>query len=180
MAKRHEGMMSLPGLPPGPTEPKSAESRSKVDPIDEMVGALTDPIIVFPSGWEDTMPEWMKRDLPLHRLAHVHQCLVGKASWEEACDLEALIYMYPAALAQPLGEVWTRIYVYLGTKVMGDKMPEDVREESIPDHYQEDLRDLKRWIRKKKVEARKDRQRREKAAKKAEVEPVECEQLKFF
>jgi hypothetical protein len=177
MGKRQEGMMSLPGLPPEPAGAKSKIDPIKVDPIDEMVGALTDPIIVFPSGWEDTMPEWMKRDLPINRLVHIMECLHGKARWEEACDLEALIYMYPAALAQPLGEEWTRIYIYLGTKVMGEKMPEDIREESIPDHYQGDLRDLKRWIRKKKVEARKERQRRE---KKAEVKPLECEQLKFF
>lgn len=174
MRKRQEGM-SLPGMPPSPAEPKS-----KADPIEEMVGALTDPIIVFPSGWEDTMPDWMRRDLPLHRLAHVHQCLGGKAKWEEACDLEALIYLYPASLAQPMGEEWTRIYLYLATKVMGEKMPEDIREENLPSHYQEDLRDLKRWIQKKKVEARKERQRHQKAEEKAKVQPEKCEQLKFF
>jgi hypothetical protein len=181
MAKRHEGMMSLPGLP---TDPAAEKTRSdiKVDPIEEMVGALTDPIIVFPSGWEETMPEWMKRDLPLHRLAYIMKCLHGEASWEEVCDLEALIYMYPAALAQPLGEEWTKIYIYLGTKVMGDKMPADIREESIPSHYEESLRDLKRWIRKKKIIARKDRRRRDKAekAERKEVVPVECEQLNLF
>jgi hypothetical protein len=32
-----------------------------------------------------------------------------------ACDLEALIYLYPASLAAPMGEQWTRIYLYLGT-----------------------------------------------------------------
>ena len=176
MGKRQEGM-SLPGMPPGPAEPKS-----KADPIEEMVGALTDPIIVFPSGWEDTMPEWMKQDLPIRRLAHIMKCLQGQANWEEACDLEALMYLYPASLAQPMGEEWTKVYLYLGTKFMGDKFPEDIRVEDLPSHYEHDLRDLKRWIQKKKVEARKERQRREKAEKKveAEVKPVQCEQLKFF
>jgi hypothetical protein len=28
--------------------------------ISEIVGALTDPIIVYPGGWGDTLPEWFK------------------------------------------------------------------------------------------------------------------------
>lgn len=179
MGKRQEGKMSLPGLPAEP-----AVAKSKVDPIEEMVGALTDPIIVFPSGWEQDLPERLRNELPLRRLIHIHQCLQGEAKWEEACDLEALIYLFPASLAFPLGEEWTKIYLYLGTKVMGDKFPQDIKQETIPDYYDQDLRELKRWIRKKKVEARKERQRCQKEGKKdeekAEVEPVECEQLKFL
>ena len=178
MAKRQEGLC-LPGMTPEP-----AGEKSKVDPIAEMVGALTDAIIVYPSGWEDTMPERMKQALPIHRLAHIMQCSHGEEKWEEACDLEALMYLYPASLAFPLDEEWSRIYIYLGTKFMGDKFPQDLREESIPDHYDHDLRDLKRWIQRKKVEARKERLRRgkaeRKAEEKAEVEPVLCEQIKFF
>ncbi len=175
MGKRPDGMMSLPGLPNSP-----ARIESEVDPIEEMVRALTDPIIVFPSGWEDTMPEWMKRDLPLHRLAHLMKCLKGEANGDEACDLEALMYLYPASLAAPMGEEWSKVYIYLGTKIMGDKFPEDVREDSIPDHYEADLRDLKRWIHKKKVAARRDRRRQAKAEEKLETEAAECEQIKFF
>lgn len=175
MAKRPDGMMSLPGLPNS-----AAKTKTGVDPIEEMVGALTDPIIVFPSGWEDTMPEWMKRDIPLHRLAHLMKCAKGEAKWDEACDLEALMYLYPASLAAPMGEVWSRIYLYLGTKVMGDKFPDDVREDSLPDHYEVELRDLKRWIHRKKAAARRDRRRQAKAEEKLETEPAECEQLKFF
>lgn len=173
MRRRQEGTQSLPGVPP-------PSKTSEADSIEEMVGALTDPIIVYPSGWEDTMPEWMKRDLPLHRLAHLMKCSQGKASWDEACDLEALIYMYPATLAHPLGEEWTRIYLHLGTRVMGDKFPQDIKEESLPDYYQEHLRDLKRWIQKKKVQARRERRHQEKAEKKTQVEPAKCEQIAFF
>jgi len=181
MAKRNKGMMSLPGVPAA----SSSEPESKVDWIEEMVGALFDPIIVWPSPWQDTIPEWMKKDMPLHRLAHLMRCLHGEAKHDEACDLEALIYMYPRTLEAPLDEEWTRIYVYLGTKVMGDKVPQEMREDKLRDDYERDLRDLKRWIRKKKVEARKQRQRREKAEAKekekaAAVVPAKCEQLPFF
>lgn len=173
MKKQRVGMSNLPGLPPS-----TAEIKSKADPIEEMAGALTDPIIVFPSGWEDTMPEWMKRDLPLHRFAHLMKCSQGQAQWDEACDLEALMYMYPATLAHPLGEKWTKIYLYLGTKVMGDKIPDDIKQEALPDHYLKDLRELKRWIYKKKVQARKECRQQEKAGK-TEVKPEEFEQLRI-
>ncbi len=175
MGKRPDGMMSLPGLPNS-----AAETKTGVDPIEEMVGALTDPIIVYPSPWMDTIPQWMKDDLTMHRLVHLMKCSKGDEKWDEACDLEALMYIYPASLEFPLDEKWARIYIYLATKVMGDKVPGDVREDSIPDHYEAEMRRLKQWIHKKKVAARRDRRRQAKAEEKLETEPAECEQLKFF
>jgi hypothetical protein len=140
---------------PNPSLPK--------DPIEEMVGALTDPLIVFPSGWEDTIPQHLKERLPLDRLAHQMRCMNGQAHWDEATDLEALLYMYPASLAHPLSEQWTRIYLYLGTRCLGDKLPEDSRQESLSDYDMAELRGLKRWIRKQILKARKDRKSGEKA-----------------
>jgi hypothetical protein len=179
MKKRPVGTPLLPDLPPS-----TAEEKTKVDPIEELVGALTDPIIVFPGGgWENDLPEHLKNELPLHRLAHLMKCSQELPKWDEACDLEALLYLYPASLAFPLGEKWTRIYLYLGSKVMGDKLPQDVKQENLPDYYLGELRQLKRWIHDKKVAARKERQRRErdekKTEEKAEVKPELFEQLKI-
>ena len=36
--------------------------------IPEIVGVFTDPIIVFPGGWGDTLPEWLKNAITLERL----------------------------------------------------------------------------------------------------------------
>ena len=72
-----------------------------------------------------------------------------------ACDLEALIYLYPASLAAPMGEQWTRVYLYLGTMCYGASFPEDIKRETLDQYDMAQLGDLKRWIRKKKVEARK-------------------------
>ena len=36
--------------------------------ISDIVGALSDPIIVFPGGWGDTLPEWIKTAITLERL----------------------------------------------------------------------------------------------------------------
>ncbi|KKM25099.1 hypothetical protein LCGC14_1598380 [marine sediment metagenome] len=191
MGKRAgRGMSSLPGLPsPGPkrikngVDPGPTGIKSGVDPMEELVGAICDSIIVYPSGWEDTIPERWKNELPMHRLIHVSLCNHGKAEWDEATDLEAMLYMYPASLDFPLGEQWSRIYLHLGTKVMGDKFPEDLREETLSAYDEGALRDLKRWIQKKKVEARKARRRQEKAQdkeRKAELEPAKYEMMRLL
>jgi hypothetical protein len=181
MGKRAgQGMPSLPGIP----SPGSSKIKSGVDPIEEMAGALTDPIIVFPAGgWEQDLPQRLKNELPLRRLLHVYQCLNGKAEWDEATDIEALLYIYPASLAAPMSHDWARIYLYLGTKVMGDSFPQDIRVEALSDYEMGELRGLKRWIQKKKVEARRARRRQEKAeekGRKAELEPAEYEQIRLL
>jgi hypothetical protein len=33
--------------------------------------ALTDPIIVFPGGWDDTLPDWLKNATILERLTRL-------------------------------------------------------------------------------------------------------------
>ena len=172
------GVSRKDGQPAEPPANTSTPSMPK-DWIEEMVGALCDPLIVFPAGgWEQDIPEKLKNELPLARLAHQMRCSKGEASWEEATDLEALIYLYPASLMAPMGEQWTRIYLYLGTKCYGKQLPEDIKQDSLSDYDMAQLRDLKRWIYKKKVEARKARARGEKA--KAKPEPAKAEQFKFF
>lgn len=112
------------------------------------------------------------------------KCSKGEAEWDEATDIEALLYLYPASLCAPMGEQWSRIYLYLGTKVMGDKVPEDIKQKELSDYDMGELRDLKRWIWRKKVEARKLRRHQEKAEAKAEkaevVVTAEPEQFKLF
>jgi len=153
--KQNPTLFDIPADPP--TAPAQVSTAPKIpgDWIGEIVGALCDPIIVFPAhGWEHDLPQPILDRLPLHRLAHNMLCLEGKASWDEACDCEALLYMYPRTMEAPLSEQWTRIYLYLGTKVMKN-MPDDIKRETLDDYDMRQLQELKRWIRKKKVEARK-------------------------
>lgn len=88
--------------------------------------------------------------------------------------------MYPLTLMHPISEQWTRIYLYLGTKCLGPKFPDDIKQESLSDYDMAKLRDLKRWIYKKKVEARKARARGEKVEAKQEQLAAKADQLKFF
>lgn len=173
--KGQDRLFDIP--PPGRARPEGHFPQG-VDPIKELVGALTDPIIVFPAGgWEKDIPQPLKDRLPLERLAHQMRCLHGQAQWDEACDLEALLYMFPRTIQGPLSEQWTRIYLYLGTKVLGEKFPEDIRQESLSQYDMAQLRDLKRWIQHQKVKARKERQKGERAKA---VVVVEVEQPRMF
>jgi len=93
-----------------------------------------------------------------------------------------MLYMYPRTMESPLGDQWTRIYLYLGTKVLKE-MPEDIAQRELSQYDMSHLRDLKRWIKGKIVEARKARRRQEKkveAGTKAEIQPEKCEQAKLF
>src|SRR3990170_4038498 len=159
-------------------EPEAARDKSVDKEIEELVCALTDPLIVWPGPWMDTIPEERRKELPLHRLVHLMRCNQGKAAWDEATDLEALLYMYPLTLEHPISEQWTRIYLYLGTRVMGQEFPGDIRQESLSDYDMGELRDLKRWIYRQRAKARKERARGEKTE--AKQEPAKYDQLRFF
>jgi hypothetical protein len=58
--------------------------------IDELVGALTDPIIVMPGGWEDILPDWIKSHF---HLASIFQpkVSIGSTKFEaNSIDLKLL------------------------------------------------------------------------------------------
>ena len=105
-------------------------------------------------------------------------CNKGQAARDEATDLEALLYMYPLTLEHPIDRDWTEIYLYLGTKCYVEKFPQDIRHESLNSYQLGELRDLKRWIYRQRVKARKQRARGEKAE--AKQEPVKYDHLRFF
>jgi len=154
--KQNPTLFDIPADPPTAPAQVSTAPKMPGDPIEEIVGALCDPIIVFPAhGWEHDLPKPLLDRLPLHRLLHNMECLHGKAQWDESCDCEALIYLYPASLEAPMDHHWTNIYLYLGTRCYGPSFPEDIKRETLDQHDLAQLRDLKRWIRRKKVEARK-------------------------
>ena len=148
--------------------------------ISDIVGVFTDPIIVYPSGWEDTMPEWIKTRIILDRLIMNIKALKGEEM--TGTDSEALAYMYPASLAFPLGHDWTQIYLYLASKVCpleGKEVPEDIKVDKLDRNQMDDLNRLKAWIYKKRIDARLDRDRtarrqkkEEEAARRKEAQPA--------
>ena len=135
--------------------------------ISDLVGALTDPIITWPSPWMADIPDRLKDRVPLERLIMCARAQKGETP--TATDVEALIYMFPLTLERPIGRDWTDIYVYLGTKVFGKETPEDIRRDTLDDQQMRDLNQLKDWIYERRIAARLDRDRAERRERKEEA-----------
>uniref|UniRef100_A0A6H1Z761 Uncharacterized protein n=1 Tax=viral metagenome TaxID=1070528 RepID=A0A6H1Z761_9ZZZZ len=147
--------------------------------IEEIVGVFTDPIIVFPSGWEDTLPDWIKPAITLERLIECARS--SKDGQPTATDAEAMAYMYPRTLEAPLGHDWTEIYMYLGTLVcrrhQKTEFPADIARESLTGQQTRMLNDLKAWIYQRRTKVRDERRRAEKRVAKEEAEQLKGEQM---
>jgi len=142
--------------------------------ISEIVGVFTDPIIVFPGGWGDTLPEWLESTITLERLVMNMRTLKGDLP--TGTDAEACAYLNTASLTQPMDHDWTQIYLYIATKVYekwctkesGVTMPDDIRVESLNDEQMRDLNRLKAWLYQKRTTVRLERERVERRQKKEE------------
>jgi hypothetical protein len=143
--------------------------------ISDIVGALTDAIIVFPGGWGDTLPDWLKTSITLERLVMNMKSLKGELM--TGTDAEACAYLMTASLTQPMDHDWGQIYLYIAGKVYekwrskdsGVTMPTDIRVESLDDEQMRDLNRLKEWLYRKRTEIRLDRDRAERRQKKEEA-----------
>ena len=138
--------------------------------ISDIVGVFTDPIIVFPGGWGDTIPEWLKNAITLERLEMNMRAL--KREEMTGTDAEACAYLFTAALTQPMDHDWTQIYLYIAGKTYTQEkkaeMPEDIRVESLNDDQMSDLNRLKEWLYRKRTTVRLERGRAERRQKREE------------
>lgn len=153
-----------------------------VKQISEVIGCLMDPIVVYPGGWGDTLPDWLKGAISAERLIENIRTL--KDGEPTATDAEACAYLYTACLCFPLDQDWSKIYFYVTSQVMsrhrqGVEVPQDIRVEALDQRQVYDLRRLKDFIYRKRIEDRqeKDRaerrqQRDEAAAKKKQEQPT--------
>jgi hypothetical protein len=149
--------------------------------VDELVGTFFDPIIVMPGGWGDTLPDWIKSQITLERLAQNMKTLKGEKL--TATDAEACAYLYTASLEAPMDNDWTRIYLYVAGRVVSrgrdTKIPGDIRVDSLNDYQIGLLRDLKDWIYGRRLKARQERQKMERAQAMVEAKARAPKQLKL-
>jgi len=134
--------------------------------ISDIVGALFDPILVFPGGWGADIPDWLKTAIKMERLVMNMKTLKGELP--TGTDAEACAYLMTTSLTQPLDHDWTKIYLYIAGKVCsaeGKEVPEDIRVESLDDEQMRDLNRLKAWIYQKRTTARQDKDRAERREK---------------
>ena len=138
--------------------------------ISDIVGALTDPILVFPGGWGDTLPDWIKTSITLERLAMNMRALKGEEM--TGTNAEACAYLYTASLTAPMDSDWTQIYLYIAGKTYTQwkktEMPEDIRVESLTDEQMRDLNRLKAWLYQKRTTIRLERDRAERRQRREE------------
>ena len=146
--------------------------------INDLVGALCDPVIVYPSPWKDDLPDWVKPQITLERL--VMNMKVVHEGGVPVGDTEALAYIFPRTMEEPLSEQWMRIYTYAFTQAMKFKkveVPEDLKCESLSDYDMRELKDLKTWIYQQRVQHRKEKARAERQAS-SQVEKETAKELK--
>ena len=148
--------------------------------VGELLGALFDPIIVYPSPWKDDLPDWVKPQITLERL--VMNIQVMHEGGVPVGDTEVLAYIFPRTMEEPLSEQWMRIYTYVFTQAMKFKkveVTEDLRCDSLSDYDMRELTDLKTWIYQKRVQHRKEKTKAERQAnKQVEVEDDTSKELK--
>ena len=136
--------------------PKTVDSM-----VSDLVGTFTDPILVFPGGWGDTLPDWIKDAITMERL----EANIRASRGEEptGTDAEACAYLYAAGLTAPMGHDWSQIYLYVASKTYsrhkGGQVPEDIRVETLGDYQMGELKRLKDWLYRQRVKVRQERER---------------------
>jgi hypothetical protein len=91
--------------------------------ISDIVGCLTDPIVVFPGGWGDTLPDWLKTAITMERMMGNMKSLKGEEE-PTGTDADACAYLMTLSLTQPMDSDWTQIYLYVASqtyKLMGQR-----------------------------------------------------------
>ena len=140
--------------------------------ISDIVGCLTDPIIVFPGGWGDSIPEWLKNAITLERMMDDMKSLKGEEA--TGTDAEVCAYMMTTSLTQPIDSDWTNIYLYVAGKTYArwnkNEIPEDIRVESLTNEQMRDLNRLKDWLYRQRIKARLERDKAERREKREEAE----------
>ena len=139
--------------------------------ISDVVGCLTDPIIVFPGCWGDTLPDWLKTAITLERMMGDMKAL--KDEEPTGTDAEACAYLYTAGLTAPMDHDWSQIYLYVATMTYRHwnkgEMPADIAVDSISDYQIGELNRLKSWLYHQRVKARQEKDRAERRQEKEEA-----------
>ena len=158
--------------------PKTVDSM-----VSDLVGTFTDPILVFPGGWGDTLPDWIKGAITMDRLeANIR---ASRGDEPTGTDSEACAYLYTAGLTAPMDHDWSRIYLYVATKTYsrhkGGEVPADIRVENLNDYQMGELNRLKAWIYRQRVKVRQERERGDRRLEREEIEAQrKAEQPELF
>ncbi len=141
--------------------------------IGDLVGALCDPIIVYPSPWKDDLPDWIKPQISLERL--IMNMKVAKEGGVPVGSTEVMAYIFPRTMEAPMTEQWFRIYMHVCNEAMAFKkveVPEDLKSRPLDSHDIYELNGLKRFIYESRVKHRTEKARGERQQVKQEAKEL--------
>ncbi|MCK4794709.1 MAG: hypothetical protein KAV87_63860 [Desulfobacteraceae bacterium] len=75
--------------------------------ISEIIGAITDPIIVWPGGWGEDLPEWLKTAITLERLIMNMRVIKG----EEMTGTDASLHL--SLILPPCPSLYLLIFLWI-------------------------------------------------------------------
>lgn len=128
-------------------------SRVEKRAIRDIFHAVAGPIVVADVGWGETLPDWIKTQIQLERLAQNMKGLQGEKIGE-ATDAEALAYFYTASLRAPISHDYAELYMHIFSKYK--KLP-GIPSPELNDYQLGLLADLKRKIYRSSMKATKAR-----------------------
>ena len=103
------------------------------------------PFLPIPQGMWTKDLGYLKEEIVEERKRAVEE---GREELiDHASDREVLMVLCEASLNAPIRSEYVEIYQYLMTRVFGDRVPEDLRRETLTDYEKELLMDMKRRIR---------------------------------
>ena len=147
----------LPSLFPDPpaAEPTKTAEKSNDEAFD-LLDALQAPILTHNVSWADTIPERLRKIIPIARQVAL------KNDEDLATYAECCVFIYTRTLEAPMTSDWTNIYTYVSCKTLQDWFNEDRWEavhapRELSEWLQHQLDGLRRHIYRKRREILKRR-----------------------
>ncbi len=85
--------------------------------IEDLARVFTDPIIVWPSSWNETLPETLKNEVTMQRLLQLLTKEEGLATYAEVTT-----YMYALTLDHPIDHDWSEIIGAFDIEILPDNL----------------------------------------------------------
>ena len=109
------------------------------------------PIIVAPGGWEETLPDWLFKEINAERITTALIDVIKPDNGQEQVgECEIMAYLMTVCSLKPLPGNWTKIYQYLTTQIMRRirkvEVPDDIKVEELDDYEMRQLEELKSWL----------------------------------
>ena len=109
------------------------------------------PIIVAHGGWEETLPDWLFKEINAERITTaLIDVIKPDNEQEQVGECEVMAYLMTLCSLKPLPSDWTKIYQYLATQIMRRirkiEVPDNIKIEELTDYEIRQLKELKSWL----------------------------------